>query len=99
MIERIVLIKLHDEHANDATRAEVAEYSRQVLPSIPGLKNVAVGLPADEQSAASWDIEILAHFDSVDDIAPYLAHPDHRAYVDDYLQPKMACIKAWNFTR
>jgi hypothetical protein len=99
MIERIVLIKLHDEHASPGARAEVAAHTRAVLPTVPGLGAVSVSTPADEKSAGSWDLSIVAHFDKLDDIAPYLAHPIHREYVDDFLRPKMACIKAWNFER
>lgn len=99
MIERIVLVKLNDEHATPAGRAEVADRTREVLRAIDGPTSITVGLPAEEKSARSWDLSIIAHFERVDQIAPYLAHPDHRSYVDEFLAPRMSCIKAWNFER
>ena len=99
MIERIVLIKLNDDVATPEGRAEVAAHTRTVLPTVPGIGRVSVAVPADERSAGSWDLSIIAHFAKLEDVAPYLAHPIHREYVDDYLKPKMACIKAWNFER
>jgi hypothetical protein len=40
---------------------------------------------------------MTVRFDSLDDVAPYVAHPQHRTYVDEYLRPKLELIKAWNF--
>lgn len=97
MIERIVLFKLKDAHANDAARREVAAHSRDALEKVPGVRGVSVGVPADEASAKSWDLSIVVRFDAMDDVAPYLAHPDHRRYVDEYMRPRMEVVKAWNF--
>ena len=99
MIERIVLIKLNDEFTAPEVRAEVVAHTRTVLPTVPGIGRVSVAGPADEKAAGSWDLSIIAHFEKLEDVAPYLSHPIHREYVDDYLRPKMACIKAWNFER
>ena len=95
MIERIVLIKLVDEEIR--RRPEIAEYSRDVLRLIPGVGDVHVGLPADEPSAAAWDLALVLRFRSLDDVEAYRVHPDHRAYVDSYLKPRMVAITAWNF--
>ena len=40
---------------------------------------------------------MIAHFESLDAVEPYRIHPDHRSYVDDFLKPRLAVIKAWNF--
>jgi len=58
---------------------------------------VTVGIPADEASERSWDVSIVVRFRSVDDVEPYREHPEHRAYVDEFLRPRMVVIKAWNF--
>lgn len=97
MIERTVLMKLNDEHAHDAGRAEVAAHSREVLRGLPGVLEVAVGLPADEPSLKSWDLSLTLRFDSLASVEAYRVHPSHRAYVDEYLKPRLLLIKAWNF--
>ena len=96
MIERHVYIKLNDDHQTDARRAEVVERTRE-LSDVPGVIDVTVGVPVDEGSRAAWDVAIRLRFESIDAVEPYRVHPDHRSYVDDFLKPRMAVIKAWNF--
>ncbi len=97
MIERIVLLQMTDEFATGAALAEVAERSREVLPKLPGVLACHVGLAANEHTRGSWHVALVLHFASADDIPPYAAHPDHRAYVDDFLRPRLASIVAHNF--
>jgi hypothetical protein len=94
MVDRVVLIKLKDECADDAGRAEVADRSREVLPGLPGVRRVRVGQPV---SGKDWDIYLNVRFDAAEDIPAYAEHPDHRAYVDEFLRPRLEVIKAWNF--
>lgn len=97
MIERIVLVKLDDAHATSEGRASVAAHTKHVLSEVPGVTSVSVGVPCDERAAQSWDLSIVVGFRRYDDVQPYLQHPAHREYVDTYLSPKLAVIKAWNF--
>ncbi len=95
MIERIVLVKLADDAV--PRRPEIAKYSLEALRLIPGVEDVHVGLPADSPSAEAWDLSLVLRFRSLDDVEAYRVHSDHRAFVDSYLRPRMAAIKAWNF--
>lgn len=97
MIERIVLYKLKDEYCNDAARAEIAEKTRTDLSALDNVREVTVGVPADEASEASWDISIIVRFDSMEDVQKYMVDPAHRAYVDQYASPRIEVRKAWNF--
>lgn len=97
MIERIVLLKLKEDHANPNSVAEVADRSRAVLPPLPGVLDVRVGVAADERTSASWDISLVLHFATLEHLPPFAADPDHRAYVDEYLRPKLESITAFNF--
>jgi hypothetical protein len=97
MIERIVLLKLSQDFATPHARHAVAEHSRQVLPRLPGVLEAHVGVAADDRTVATWDLSLVLRFDSIDDIPPYAAHPDHRAYVDQYLRPKLESLVAYNF--
>lgn len=97
MIDRYVFVKLEDEYANGAARAEIAAHSRQALAALPGVVRVTVGTPADEAAVKSWDLSIVVRFARIEDVEPYRIHPEHRRYVDEYLAPRMQVIKAWNF--
>ena len=95
-IERHVYIKLNPDDATDKGRTEVVERTRS-LATIPGVRNVEVGVPADPSSLAAWDVCIRLQFDSLDAVEPYREHSVHRSYVDDFLKPRLAVLKAWNF--
>jgi len=97
VIQRIVLIKLDEENATEANRRTVAEHSRKILAAVPGVLRVDVGMPADDASAQNWDISLVLRFASFDDLEPFRVDPEHRSYVDDFLKPKLATIRAWNF--
>ena len=97
MVERYVFIKLKDAQSTPQGRREVVEHTREALPAIPGVASVVVGEPADGAAVASWDVSIAVRFDSIEDIEPYRAHPEHRRYVDEFLKPRMEVIKGWNF--
>jgi len=97
MIERVVLYKLKNEYCNDASRAEIAKRTRAALATLPSVRSVSVGVPADEASNASWDISIVVRFDTMEDLQKYMVDPAHRAYVDQYASPRIEVRKAWNF--
>lgn len=96
-VERIVLIKLNDAAATAEMRREVAEETRRVFPTIPGVVSIQVSQAASTD-LASWDLCLKVGFRSVDDVPGYRSHPIHVAYVDEYLKPKLDCLKAWNFS-
>jgi hypothetical protein len=95
MIERIVLVKLADAAVPD--RRAIADHCWGVLERMPGVEQVHVGRPADESTAEAWDLVLVLRFAGFEDVESYRIHPDHRAYVDEYLKPRMEAITAWNF--
>jgi hypothetical protein len=97
MIDRIVFVKLKEVFANADERSDIVSYSREALSGVPGVLGVSVAVAADERAAADWDLCITVRFDTLDDVALYAGHPDHRAYVDEYLRPKVESLRAWNF--
>jgi stress responsive alpha/beta barrel protein len=98
VIDRVVILKLHPEHANPAGRAAIAERCLEVLRPLDGVLGVTVGVPADEASERSWDVSITVRFASMEDLEGYRANPVHRRFVDDWLSPRTEVKKAWNFT-
>jgi len=94
-VERYVFIRLQPEYRSH--RQDVARHVQLILAEIPQIIDYRVGVPADDHAGAAWDVSIVAGFASIGDIEGYRLHPSHCALVDEYLQPRMQVIKAWNF--
>jgi len=97
MIERVVLLKLKAEYTTPDRLAEVIDESARVLNGLEQVVRARVGHSADEATAADWDVLLAIQFEDIEDVEPYRVHPDHRAYVDDFLKPRLEAIRAWNF--
>lgn len=97
MIERYVFLRFHDAYATAEGRREAAEHARRVLPTIPGVTAVRVGIPADDSSEGRWDLSLAITLESLDAFVPYRDHPIHRAFADDFMGPRVSVRKAWNF--
>jgi hypothetical protein len=97
MIERHVLIKLKAEHANPASRAEIAAATLKAIEAIAQVRAVSVGVPADEHATSAWDISLVVDFDSLADVQPYMDDPGHQRFTVEYLRPKVEVVKHWNF--
>jgi len=98
MIERHHYFKLKEEFATTGGRQEFAEKLATGLPGLPGVENVVVGLPADDD-ALVWDVALRMDFASLEAIEAYRADPSHRAFVDAEVAPKIEIKKIWNFIR
>lgn len=97
MVERYVFLKLVPAHATEAGRAEVVAEVERVFPALPGVRSVRVGVAAEPRSLAAWDLVLVIGFDAVEDVPAYVDSPPHRAFVDDFLAPRVDAKKAWNF--
>ena len=97
MFERFVFVKLKEEWANETGRAELIEQTRRVLPAVPGVLSVRAGVAADAHAAKGWDLCLVLRFDSLDDIESYRVHPEHQAYLEEVLGPKVEAKRVWNF--
>jgi hypothetical protein len=98
MVHRFVLVKLNDAYANDAGRAEVVASAISNLSDLPGVEGVRAGPPADEAAAGSWDVAIVIELDDIDIYPAYAKAPAHLAWLENFLNPRAACKKAWNFS-
>ena len=96
MIQRIIMVKLKDEWATPAGRAEVAAHSRAVMGGLKTILGVDVGTPADDAATRSWDLSLVVRLASAADLPGYISEPAHKAYVEDYLSPKAIVKKVWN---
>lgn len=97
MFERFVYLKLKDEWATDEGRALVMKESARVLPAIKEVVACRAGVPADAHAAKGWDMCLALQFASLADIETYRVHPDHQAFLEDFLAPKVEAKRVWNF--
>ncbi|MEO1272314.1 MAG: Dabb family protein, partial [Myxococcota bacterium] len=92
-IVRTVFVKLKDAYATPEERAAIRDRTLADFPKIPGVRQISVGMPADE-GAEVWDLCLMVHFDTYEAIAPYSVHPIHVAYLDEVLNPRAEVKKA-----
>jgi hypothetical protein len=91
MFERVALFKLVDP----GYREEVAAAAR-ALASVPGVRGVRIGTPADQDSAV-WDLLVAVTFDRLEDLRLFLNHPVHREFQDRAVGPRVQVQKGWSF--
>lgn len=96
MIARIVLLKLREEAL--AGREDFARQALDFLRALPMVRDVRIGLPADPDSARSWDLSLQVFLADPDALTAYLADPTHQAFVSAEILPRAAVRKAWNFS-
>ena len=87
MIQRVVFIRLASAHRNDATRAEVAARTREVLPGAAGVRTLDVTTVAPDRTKRDWDLCLLVRLDDMEAVEAYRVCPVHRAYADVFLAP------------
>lgn len=97
MLERTALLKLAPAHASAENRRTIAQRALAVLRPLPGVQAVTVGIAADDDTAAAWDVCITARFANAADAASYRAHPEHRRFADEFIAPQCEARKAWSF--
>ncbi len=97
MFDRFVFVKFKDQWANDQGVAEFVAESRRVLPKIPGVLRVRAGRPADAHAGKGWDVCLVLGFASLEDIEVYRVHPDHTAFLETFLAPRVEAKRVWNF--
>ncbi len=74
MITHIVCFRLKDRSAANVARAH--EVLRGLRGKVPVLRHLEVGIDV-VRSERSFDIALVAKFDSLDDLRAYQLHPAH----------------------
>ncbi|MGE5509466.1 MAG: Dabb family protein [Chitinophagales bacterium] len=74
MIRHIVFFKLQDPSPENLARAK--EVILGMAGKVPQLRHLEVGLDV-VRSERSYDLALVAHFESLDDLDAYQVHPEH----------------------
>ncbi len=91
MIHRVARMKLKNPSEANA----VMEEARRVFPALSGVVGFSAGLityPPDSE----YDICLLIDLQNEDKIESYRMSPGHRAFVDDFLRPKLEKMNIFN---
>jgi len=94
----MVFVRLKEEYRNDTKRTEIASYSENTLGTVPQVREIRVTTALDDKTREDWDMLLAIRLDAAEDLEPFRLNPVHREYVDNYLKPKVAQIKGWNFS-
>lgn len=82
MINHVVLFKLKDypEQEKKEVIAELTSALRGLKDKIKEAKYIEVGVNY-ELDAKSYDLALISHFESLDDLEIYRVHPEHQKVV------------------
>jgi hypothetical protein len=97
MIERLVFLQFTEELRTDDKRKEIAAHSENVLRTVPQVREIRAIVALDDKTREDWDLLLAIRLADASDLEPFRVDSIHRDYVDNYLKPKIAQIKAWNF--
>lgn len=97
MIRRCVFFRFEEAFQSAEANAEIVAHTCTVFRQIESVLSFEVGRPADAHADAAWDVMIVATFKDEVALAAYAIDLGHRAYVDDFIRPKLKVRKAWNF--
>ncbi|MFA9391852.1 MAG: Dabb family protein [Prolixibacteraceae bacterium] len=87
MIKHIVLFKLKEFNNDEEKQVALNHLANQLLELrslIPELKFIEVGKNY-QLNAASFDLCLISHFETIDDLNVYQSHPEHLK-VGDYVK-------------
>lgn len=99
MIKHIVLFKLipfDSEAGKQAKMNEIKTRLESLLPIIPELKKIHVGLNINP--AEKWDIALETEFDTLEDLNIYANHPKHVEISKNIIGPVKADRACVDFT-
>jgi hypothetical protein len=96
VIDRYTFVRLADEHATTEGRAAALDAVRAGLAALPGLMRLTCGTPADD-SAARWDLSIVARFETLPDLAIAMTSPAWATIIDEWLPARAVVVKSWSF--
>lgn len=97
MIRHIVMFKFKEE-AEGRTKAENLAITKAMLEALPAkidlIRASSVAVNSANADGANYDLCLISDFDSFEDLAAYIVHPDHKA-VGAFMRPvrlDRACV-------
>lgn len=79
MIRHVVMFRWRPDF-EEARRQEWYDRLLELPSKVDVIRSLSAG-PDVLGSARSWDVVLVADFDSLEDVATYTAHPDHQPLI------------------
>ena len=98
MIRRIISLHLLEPFRDETSRADIAWFIRSALCSIPFVEAASVGLTDPRDASQPWDMVVLIDMPDRAQAQALHAHPEYRALLHGYLQPKLESMQEHDFT-
>ena len=84
MIRHIVMFKFKEE-AEGRTKAENLAITKAMLDALPEkiewIRSSTVKIKSPDADQTNYDLCLISDFDTWEDLAAYIVHPDHKAVV------------------
>lgn len=97
MIRHVVMFKFKEE-AEGRSKAENLAITKAMLEALPAkidlIRASTVSINSPDADQSNYDLCLVADFDSFEDLAAYIVHPDHKA-VGAFMRPvrlDRACV-------
>ncbi len=97
MIRHVVMFKFKEE-AEGRTKAENLAITQAMLEALPSkidlIRASTVSINSSDADQTNYDLCLICDFDSFEDLAAYIVHPDHKA-VGAFMRPvrlDRACV-------
>ena len=97
MIRHIVMFQFKEE-AEGRTKAENIAITKAMLEALPAkidlIRASSVTVNSPDADPTNYDLCLISDFDSFEDLAAYIVHPDHKA-VGAFMRPvrlDRACV-------
>ena len=82
MIRHVVMFKFKEE-AEGRTKAENIAITKAMLDALPEkidwIRASTVAINSADADQTNYDLCLISDFDSLEDLAAYIVHPDHKA--------------------
>lgn len=98
-VQHVVLVWFNDDVSEQHIQ-QVVEQSYALQQKIPQLKRIRIGdaIESDRKMVDdSFDIGLVMSFDSLSDLREYEGHPEHKAFLGQYIKGRVAKILIYDF--
>ena len=98
-VQHVVLVWFNEDISEQHIAQAVSE-SYVLQQKIPLIKRIRIGdaIPSDRKMVDdSFDIGLVMSFDSLADLRTYEQHPEHKAFLKQYIKGRVARVQIYDF--
>lgn len=85
MVEHVVLLKIRNGTADEKIKA-MTDALENLIKVIPQLVEIHAGINFSDRNKG-YRIMLVSRFMNQEDLSVYMAHPEHKRVVSEYIEP------------